>query len=70
MNTVYIALGSNLGNRSANINAALEAIKRLEGTALMQMSDVLETDPVGPPGQGKYLNAVAEISTSLRPHGL
>jgi 2-amino-4-hydroxy-6-hydroxymethyldihydropteridine diphosphokinase len=36
----------------------------------LRQSSIHETAPVGPPGQGPYLNAVAEISTDLSPHAL
>ena len=58
--TAYIALGSNLGDRRGYLDGALQAIREKPGIAVIQVSSYYETTPVGgPPGQGKYLNAVA-----------
>lgn len=67
---VFIALGSNLGDRAAHLEAALRGLAELPGTAVVALSRVYETDPVGPPPQGPYLNAVAEIRTGLDPSSL
>jgi 2-amino-4-hydroxy-6-hydroxymethyldihydropteridine diphosphokinase len=66
----YIALGSNLGDRDAHLRAAREAIGRLPGTRVLGASDVEETDPIGPVGQGPYLNQMIAIETSLAPRAL
>ncbi len=66
----YIALGSNLGDRESYIRGAIEAVGRLEGTDVVAESSVIETDPVGPDGQGPYLNAVIHIRTTLAPRDL
>ncbi len=63
----FIALGSNLGDRAALIKAALCGVARLPAVRLVRVSSVVETDPVGPPGQGPYLNAAAHLSTELNP---
>jgi 2-amino-4-hydroxy-6-hydroxymethyldihydropteridine diphosphokinase len=58
-----IALGSNLGDRMANLRAARQAIVDLaSATTPMLSSPVYETEPVGcEPGAGRFLNAVLEI---------
>jgi 2-amino-4-hydroxy-6-hydroxymethyldihydropteridine diphosphokinase len=62
----YIALGSNLGNRQAYLEQALKALRDHPAIAVLRVSTFLETEPVGgPPGQGPYLNAAAELETSL-----
>lgn len=61
----YIALGSNLGDRAGYLLLALSRLSRLPQTRLSRLSRVYETDPVGPPGQGPYLNLVAEVETAL-----
>lgn len=61
----WIALGSNVGDRQAHLAHAFEAIGQVPGVRLVRRSSVRETEPVGPPGQGPYLNAVAELATSL-----
>ncbi len=65
---VVIALGSNLGDRSLNIDSAvMELAKIIEITHL---SANHETDPVGGPAQPKYLNAVLIAESELDPHEL
>ncbi len=66
---VFVALGSNLGDRRATLDAALAALARAPGVSLVATSRVYETEPVGPP-QGPYLNAVAELHTRLDPREL
>lgn len=66
----YIALGSNLGDRASNIQGALDSISELKGMELVRASTVIETAPVGPDGQGPYLNAAAHIRTGLRARSL
>ena len=66
----WVALGSNVGDRAAHLAHAFEAIARVPGVRRVRRSSVRETDPVGPPGQGPYLNAVAEVETTLAPRAL
>lgn len=66
----YIALGSNMGDRAHYLAAARASIAALEGTRVLAASDVEETDPVGPPGQGRYLNQMLAIETHLDPETL
>ncbi len=62
----YIALGSNLGDRGAALERALKALRDHPAVAVLRVSSFLETEPVGgPPGQGRYLNAAAELETTL-----
>jgi 2-amino-4-hydroxy-6-hydroxymethyldihydropteridine diphosphokinase len=69
--TAYIALGSNLGDRRDNLDRAIAALRARPGIAGRRVSSYHETDPVGgPAGQGKYLNAAAELSTDLEPRDL
>jgi 2-amino-4-hydroxy-6-hydroxymethyldihydropteridine diphosphokinase len=66
--TAYIALGSNLGDRHAHLDRALASLQERPGIDVKRVSSYRETAPVGgPPGQGPYLNAVAELETSLGP---
>ncbi|HEV2966226.1 MAG TPA: 2-amino-4-hydroxy-6-hydroxymethyldihydropteridine diphosphokinase [Chthoniobacterales bacterium] len=59
---IGIALGSNLGDRLANLSAARKGIVDLFGDKALRMSPVYETEAVGcEPGAGKFLNAVLEI---------
>src|SRR5579871_718933 len=71
MTTAYIALGSNLGDRSVYLERALVALRQTEGVEVTRVSPVYETQPVGgPPGQGAYLNAVAELRTAREAHDI
>lgn len=65
---VFIGLGSNLGDRLANLERAVEALQS-RGIEVRRVSSVYETDPVGPP-QPDFLNAVCEIWTELAPRDL
>jgi len=65
-----IGLGSNLGDREATIAAALADLDRLPQTRLDRVSRLRETEPVGPPGQGPYLNGAAVLLTTLPPRRL
>jgi 2-amino-4-hydroxy-6-hydroxymethyldihydropteridine diphosphokinase len=62
---VVLALGSNLGDRLASLQAGVEALCAEPGLADVAVSPVYETRPVGGPDQPDYLNAVLTASTSL-----
>jgi 2-amino-4-hydroxy-6-hydroxymethyldihydropteridine diphosphokinase len=66
----YLGLGSNLGDRLAHLQHAIDALAATSGIGLVAVSSVYETAPVGGPEQDDYLNAVVAIDTSLDPHGL
>ncbi len=69
--TAYIAFGGNVGDRHATMEAAVESLEKMMGIVVNIVSDAIETEPAGgPAGQGKYLNAVIEVNTSLTPHEL
>jgi 2-amino-4-hydroxy-6-hydroxymethyldihydropteridine diphosphokinase len=69
--TVYIALGSNLGDRDQTIRAALRDLEEENDIRVLRCSTLHETKPVGGPlAQPRYLNAVAAIKTSLAPRAL
>jgi 2-amino-4-hydroxy-6-hydroxymethyldihydropteridine diphosphokinase len=57
--TAYVGLGSNLGDRRAALDAALQRLRP------RRVSDVVETEPWGRTDQPRFLNAVAEIETEL-----
>ena len=69
MPTAHIALGSNLGDREANMRRALDELGRSAGVQALRASTLHETEPVGP-AQPRYLNAAAEIETTLTPREL
>ncbi len=59
---VFIALGSNLGDRKRHLDQAVQFLATAPGFRLVRRSRVYETTPVGPVAQGPYLNAVIEVS--------
>jgi len=61
----FLGLGTNLGDRLGFLREAVEAIP-----GLTNVSSVYETEPVGGPEQGAFLNIVVEVQTSLDPYGL
>ncbi|MDH5642895.1 MAG: 2-amino-4-hydroxy-6-hydroxymethyldihydropteridine diphosphokinase [Gemmatimonadota bacterium] len=62
---VYVALGSNLGDREKFLNLGLEALEQLPDTRLIHATAVEETLPVGNQAQPLYLNRMALLETSL-----
>ena len=70
MSRAYVALGSNLGDRAAHLQFAVDALAGADGICVVAVSRVYETAPVGGPPQDAYLNAVAAIETERTPHAL
>lgn len=70
MTVAYLGIGSNLGDRLAHLQRAVDALAAVDGIRVLAVSRVYETDPVGGPAQGDFLNAVVEIDTSLAPREL
>ncbi len=70
MEKVYLGVGSNLGDRQFYLEEAKKLTRKIPDTRFLRSSSVLETDPVGGPPQGKFLNAVWEIETGLSPREL
>lgn len=67
---VYIALGSNLGNRASYLAGARAALATLPATRLVASSRVEETAPFGAGAQGPYLNQMLLVATHLTPVAL
>ncbi|MFI6456884.1 2-amino-4-hydroxy-6-hydroxymethyldihydropteridine diphosphokinase [Streptosporangium amethystogenes] len=67
---VVLALGSNLGDRFGTLRGGLDALFAEPGLTLVAVSPVYETDPVGGPEQGAYLNAVVIAESALEPRAL
>ncbi len=65
MAQVFLGLGSNLGNRLKYLQEAVSAIPDL-----VAVSGLYETEPVGGPEQGSFLNIVVELSTDIPSRGL
>jgi 2-amino-4-hydroxy-6-hydroxymethyldihydropteridine diphosphokinase len=70
IDVAYIALGSNLGDRHAHLAAARAALGTMPGSRVLAESSIEETDPLGPIAQGKYLNQMVAVETSLGPREL
>lgn len=61
----YISLGTNLGDRTENLAAALRLLQKQKGVQLEDWSSLYETEPVGYLEQDRFLNMVISVSTSL-----
>ena len=70
LDVAYIALGSNLGDRDAHLAAARQALAVLPSSRLLACSRIEETEPVGPAGQGPYLNQMVALETEITPGDL
>ena len=68
--SVFIGLGSNLGDSVAQLRSALALIGALPTTTLVQSSSFYHSAPMGPPDQPIYTNAVCNITTALSPIAL
>jgi 2-amino-4-hydroxy-6-hydroxymethyldihydropteridine diphosphokinase len=66
----YLGLGSNLGDREANLRTSLEELERRGGVEVVRESSIYETEPVGMTEQPPFLNAVVEVETELAPREL
>jgi len=66
----YLGLGSNVGDRRANLQAAVDALPR-HGVSVLASSSVYDTEPVGEVlDQPEFLNAVVRVETALGPEAL
>jgi 2-amino-4-hydroxy-6-hydroxymethyldihydropteridine diphosphokinase len=66
MATIYLSLGSNLGDRAQNIARAIKALAA-RGVRITRQSSLYETEPVDVRGSGWFLNCVAEAETKMTP---
>lgn len=62
--TAYVALGANLGDAAQTLQDALQALAQTPGIRLLKASSLYRTAPIDSSGPD-YLNAVAEVSTTL-----
>jgi len=67
---VYIALGSNLGDRNAILAQARRAITEIDGVRLLAETRLEETEPIGPVKQGNFLNQMVSVASDLSPRAL
>ncbi len=70
MNTAYIALGANLDNPADTVRAAFGALANLADSRVAHCSSLYRTAPVGLRNQPDFINAVAQLQTSLAPESL
>ena len=70
MARAYLGVGSNLGDRAACLQQAVDSLDATDGVEVVAVSRVYETDPVGGPPQPDYLNAVVAVDTILGARGL
>lgn len=68
MKTVYLSLGSNMGDRAQNIARAIEALAA-RGVRVTRQSSLYETEPMDVRG-GWFLNSVVEAETEMMPRQL
>jgi len=66
--TVYLGLGSNMGNRQSNLDRALELLSQRLRPG--KVSSIYDTEPVGNTNQPRFLNLVCEVHTRLEPLSL
>lgn len=66
----FLALGSNLGDRKALVDAAVRRLAALPDTVLAARSSYYRTEPVGPVPQEWFLNLVVGVRTTLEPEAL
>ncbi|TDT51349.1 2-amino-4-hydroxy-6-hydroxymethyldihydropteridine diphosphokinase [Fonticella tunisiensis] len=64
MNRVYIAFGSNIGDRRKAVDEALSLIEQ-RGMSIIKKSGIYETEPYGYKNQPPFINGVIEVETSL-----
>lgn len=68
--TVYIALGSNLGDKLKNIIEAVEGIQKIDGLTLMRISPVYDTAPQGFDSPNRFYNLIIKAKSTLSPRDL
>jgi 2-amino-4-hydroxy-6-hydroxymethyldihydropteridine diphosphokinase len=68
--TVFIGLGANLHEPLQQLHTAALALSQIPDTQLVAMSSLYGSKPMGPQDQPDYVNAVAQLTTSLAPHQL
>lgn len=66
MGTLYLSLGTNLGDRRSNLKTALALIGQRIGT-IEAVSGIIETEPWGYESSNRFLNMAARVNTGLSP---
>lgn len=70
MTTVYVGIGSNVGDRVAFCRRAVEELRSATGIEVEAVSSLYETSPVGGPPQRSFVNLVVKLDTELDPRTL
>ena len=70
MNSIFLSIGSNLGNRFNNIKKCIKTIRTVEGVNLISFSRIYETKPMYNLKQPEFLNLVIKIKSSIKPDEL
>ena len=73
MSEAVVGLGSNLGDKSGNLLAAVQSLSRLPGTRITGISSIYASKPEGPPpgqAQEDYHNMAVKVETSMSPMAL
>ena len=70
MARAFVGVGANLGDRERTMRRALDLLGARPGIEVVTVSTLRETDPVGYLDQPRFLNAAAELRTSLEPRAL
>ena len=70
MATAFVGIGSNLGDRETHLRGALDLLAAEDGIEIVAISQLRETEPVGPVEQGPFLNGAVQLSTDLPPRQL
>ncbi len=65
MNTVYLSLGTNIGDREANLKLAVKLLMEMPGINVKAVSSIYETAPVGFLNQAAFLNIAVRLTTAL-----
>jgi len=63
----YIGLGSNLGRRENYLRKSLAQLGQLRGIDILKISSLYQSEALGGPPQGRFLNAVVKVNVSLLP---
>ena len=70
MATAFVGIGSNLGDRESHLSRAVELLSTADNIEVSAVSQIRETEPVGPVEQGPFLNAAVRVETELAPREL
>ena len=68
--TAFVGIGSNLGDREAHLSRAIELLSAEDGIEVSGVSQIRETEPMGPVEQGPFLNGAVRVQTALAPREL